>query len=1299
MIFFNLNIFSLIYLLIYQKIKNKKMLRPKYRNIIPNESEEKKNKDKSAYCETYDIGGMNNKVRLVIKSLYTEKSNFEIHGNFLYQIKNCSHFEIESELDFSKSSHYRTQEKNTFEPNKTLFTSHIEPFQDLNKSIAKEKTKKEEEDEDGICKVQYNRGYKIKTKIKLAFTFPSLEKQLSFVKDDHKEIADNLEQWKKFKPSQIEQLLLFYSNDSINNNNLKRSNIFNSSGYSDYKNMKNSGRYDSARKIPNDNFKKVNIQSFEILKEFANNNNLCILQNKDINDNNKNNNMGMNNQLSNMNMNTNNNVNMNNYNYYFNNQENNDNNNNSSSNKTLYFVDASFPPCQEVYRIIDLTEDISTNKKVSSTEQNKDKKKEIVFHYRPLESLNPEHKQIFNIDEVDPYDIKCGLFKNKNIISIFAHLADYPYLLSKLFVENTINTIGIYKIKLFYQNFWTDIYIDKFIPCFPCYFPLYTYSPSSLWPCVLEKALAKIFRGYDNLKHIPFFELYQVLTGFPIINFKKIYKNIDQNNLIKMFDCFNFKNLTDLSNYTPNFKFIVNSRYNNRAVEIVNKDDIIAKYIFYNNNNNNPINNIPYQNNNNNGENANNLIKSLEEEYNQQNKITYNNEIYFTNSYLMAFYASNSYLKYLSTIKNFPLGKKKLKSISNKVFPVKFANDKKVIIKSIYNYQLKQVFYSYFSEDINSFNSNYIPNDNNGLANNIKNHLPRETETLTLTWDMLFVLFDNVIIIKSNNYNELHFRNGFVRCQDVKSPDYDRILAHTYYELYIKKYKTDREAIRFKEEIKEKRPENKNQVGGKKSGNIENKKKENIKCKSMNMNSETIKYFNKINNENNVNNNMKKPNEPKIKDLIPVTIVINLSNDHFLDNSYYSREMDLKIGILQLTKKKKVNHRDTNNNINKKDINDPFYGLNPVLITCPDFQIGYSLVYDLHLEEGKYIIVPMTMGYCMQKNEKIKSFYYSLRDDDGVPLPIQKTVIPRFLDDVFYLNDPFGHNYLEYKVINAITKNILNNKGHKINKIDENSLYNNFSKIGEYIIKREKFGLSKLSFKDFIFEQMTLLSELQKKQCMQNLGYENNTYPYLNRFFGISFFFGRFKFHHEKDSITIIPKNNLVDTNMDSIVNIRTLEKNLAQVKDIEYGQPRRINFTNQSGGTWYSIEGVYMRKNNGKDKSENDKKTFDFDKDMYSGKNVFYSTNSNNITAMVHPGKLKFLLYVVHDILGGQNGKEHKKSSNNINGQNSSKSDSESENESENESKNSNEEDNKSKEIGDSSMYSKKSKVSSEDN
>jgi hypothetical protein len=74
----------------------------------------------------------------------------------------------------------------------------------------------------GICKVQYIRGYIVKAKLKCAFTFPSKEKQKNFVVDDHQEIEDILEKWKKYKPSQIEQLLLF-----VKNKNLSYENLFN----------------------------------------------------------------------------------------------------------------------------------------------------------------------------------------------------------------------------------------------------------------------------------------------------------------------------------------------------------------------------------------------------------------------------------------------------------------------------------------------------------------------------------------------------------------------------------------------------------------------------------------------------------------------------------------------------------------------------------------------------------------------------------------------------------------------------------------------------------------------------------------------------------------------------------------------------------------------------------------------------------------------------------------------------------------------------------------------------------------
>ena len=60
--------------------------------------------------------------------------------------------------------------------------------------------------------------------------------------------------------------------------------------------MKKSGKYESERKISNDNIKKLNKQSFDILKEFAICNNLFIIQNKEPVDNNKNNILGNNNQ-------------------------------------------------------------------------------------------------------------------------------------------------------------------------------------------------------------------------------------------------------------------------------------------------------------------------------------------------------------------------------------------------------------------------------------------------------------------------------------------------------------------------------------------------------------------------------------------------------------------------------------------------------------------------------------------------------------------------------------------------------------------------------------------------------------------------------------------------------------------------------------------------------------------------------------------------------------------------------------------------------------------------------------------
>ena len=108
--------------------------------------------------------------------------------NYAYQIKNNSHYDIEVELDFSNSLHFRTNDKRNKDIKESIFHAHIEPYQE----ILRKKKKEKDNNKSNICKVLYNHGYFINTRIKFAFTFPSLKKQRQFILDEHKEIQDNL---------------------------------------------------------------------------------------------------------------------------------------------------------------------------------------------------------------------------------------------------------------------------------------------------------------------------------------------------------------------------------------------------------------------------------------------------------------------------------------------------------------------------------------------------------------------------------------------------------------------------------------------------------------------------------------------------------------------------------------------------------------------------------------------------------------------------------------------------------------------------------------------------------------------------------------------------------------------------------------------------------------------------------------------------------------------------------------------------------------------------------------------------
>ena len=114
--------------------------------------------------------------------------------------------------------------------------------------------------------------------------------------------------------------------------------------------------------------------------------------------------------------------------------------------------------------------------------------------------------------------------------------------------------------------------------------------------------------------------------------------------------------------------------------------------------------------------------------------------------------------------------------------------------------------------------------------------------------------------------------------------------------------------------------------------------------------------------------------------------------------------------------------------------------------------------------------------------------------------------------------------------------------------------------------------------------------------------------------------------------ITVIPKNNLIDANMDSIINIKILEPFQENKKA---NAPSRIYYKNESD-SWYTIEGAYLKKNYQGDKKYLDTKKYyyNFNPEIYEKKKVFFSTFKNELKVQINPGNLLFILYVVEDLL-----------------------------------------------------------------
>lgn len=96
-------------------------------------------------------------------------------------------------------------------------------------------------------------------------------------------------------------------------------------------------------------------------------------------------------------------------------------------------------------------------------------------------------------------------------------MADRPESIFDLFLTKTVNSMGIYCVRLCHNGEWVAVYIDDLFPCINVsYGPAFTRSRhNELWVLLLEKAFAKLHRSYMNIESGNCSYALRVLTGAP----------------------------------------------------------------------------------------------------------------------------------------------------------------------------------------------------------------------------------------------------------------------------------------------------------------------------------------------------------------------------------------------------------------------------------------------------------------------------------------------------------------------------------------------------------------------------------------------------------------------------------------------------------------------------------------------------------------------------------------------------------------------------------------------------------------
>ncbi len=137
---------------------------------------------------------------------------------------------------------------------------------------------------------------------------------------------------------------------------------------------------------------------------------------------------------------------------------------------------------------------------------------------RPAEIMKCGYDEIKVFDTIDVNDVKQGFLGNCYFLAALAGLAEVPKRVEAIFKTRTANKEGKYTVNFYLRGVPTTITVDDRFPCYNYrpHNPLFSQPEGKeLWAILLEKAWAKLFKGYINTEAGHLDESLEHLTGAP----------------------------------------------------------------------------------------------------------------------------------------------------------------------------------------------------------------------------------------------------------------------------------------------------------------------------------------------------------------------------------------------------------------------------------------------------------------------------------------------------------------------------------------------------------------------------------------------------------------------------------------------------------------------------------------------------------------------------------------------------------------------------------------------------------------